>query len=64
MGDLCDICGYEITDEMSAHNACEEKWNRRSAEKLCVRCGLDVEGNATTHHECLGAPYIGYGPPG
>ena len=30
-------------------------------ENQCVHCGLNVEGKATTHHECLGTPYIGYG---
>ena len=60
MDDLCDICGYEIADEMSAHGKCEAEWDRRISENQCVHCGQDVEGKATTHQECLGAPYIGY----
>lgn len=60
MDDLCDICGYDITDEMSAHAECEAEFARRVKEKMCVKCGQEVEEKTTTHQECLGLPYIGY----
>lgn len=60
--DLCDICEYPIEDEMSAHDKCQAKYDRRKKSGLCVKCGLEIEGKAITHQECLGKPYIGYGP--
>ena len=61
MDDLCDICQYPIADDdMSAHDGCQAEYDRREKLGLCVRCGLEIEGKATTHQECLGKPYIGY----
>ena len=57
MDDLCDICGYEIADEMSAHSECEAEYDRRVKAKLC---GQEAEEKTATHQECLGMPYIGH----
>ena len=58
---LCDICGYELgEDDLSAHKSCETEYERRKNDGECIRCGLEIEGKATTHQECLGMPYIGY----
>ena len=35
MDDLCDVCGYHMTEEMSAHFECEAEYDRRVKAKLC-----------------------------
>lgn len=64
MTDLCDICKYEIADEMSSHEQCEAEWNRRVEAGLCVYCGQEMGSKGTTHHECAGTEYLGYGHDG
>ncbi len=60
---LCDICTRRLTkDELSAHLACEEDWERRKKNRLCLHCREPIkERNMDSHHGCIGKPYDKYG---
>ena len=60
---FCDICKRELEDEISAHESCETRYDMLVEQNRCIKCGGEVKGKMTTHYECLGMPYIGYGNP-
>ena len=60
---FCDICKRELEDEISAHESCETRYDMLVKQNRCIKCGGEVKGKMTTHYECLGMPYIGYGKP-
>ena len=69
----CYLCGGKTTREDSKtnvndtdwwHITCEEEWNRRLAEKLCVACGDPLaENDVSMHKGCTDLNASGYASP-
>ena len=64
MTEKCNCCGKDVPDmaaDASRHDECDEEWERRFDESLCVRCGVKVAEGKIGCDECNHySPYKGY----